>query len=93
MEVVKGKPLAIRPGMEPDGYPDWLFRMEKEEEARKAAKETGALLLTGPAGDVPAGPAGEAPEVVQAVEAEPAVEIAVADNVALTAAQKRPRRH
>ena len=66
---------------------------EKEEEARKAAKETGALLLMGPAGDVSAGPAGEAPEVDRVVEAEPAVEMAVADGVAMTAAQKRLRRH
>lgn len=66
---------------------------EKEEEARKAAKETGALLLMRSAGDVPPGPAGEAPEVDQVVEAEPAVETAVADGAAMTAAHKRPRRH
>jgi hypothetical protein len=49
VEAVRGKPLAIRPGMEPDGYPQWLLQVEQEEAARKAAKETGALLLTGPA--------------------------------------------
>ena len=44
MDGVRGKPLAIQPGMEPDGYPDWLFRMETEEAARKAARETGSLV-------------------------------------------------
>ena len=40
-----------------DGYPDWLFRMEPEKAARKAARETaGGLLLMAPvAEEEPAG--------------------------------------
>jgi len=36
--------------MEPDCYPQWLLQVEQQQEeaARKAAKETGALLLRGP---------------------------------------------
>lgn len=38
-------PCPLRTSMEPDDYPQWLLQVEQEEAARKAAKETGALLL------------------------------------------------
>ena len=88
--------------MEPDGYPQWLLQVEQEEAARKAAKETGALLLTGPAVEQEANGAPVVEAEALAIEGEmPAalLHVSLSDAAALVAedalslAQKRPRRH
>eukprot|EP00966_Prymnesium_polylepis_P308562 7130532-Prymnesium_polylepis.1 len=102
--AVAGKPLAIRLGMEPDGYKEWLAQQEQKEAANDVAAAPIAAPIAAPpapaaaaAADTlvtppQAGRAEIAAAVPATTAAAPAVATAPVAAVETTFAQGRPRR-